>query len=88
MVSSFLICKGGFMQGYCYDIEADNLYLQSTKIWVIVLKALDGSRSLELFPFRESKEETKAKFLEWHNSFGKCPLVVSFNGIEIGRAHV
>lgn len=69
------------MQGYCYDIEADNLYLQSTKIWVIVLKALDGSRSLELFPFRESKEETKAKFLEWHNSFGKCPLVVSFNGI-------
>ena len=69
------------MQGYTFDLEADNLYLQSTKIWIIVLKSLDGSRSLELFPFRESKEETKARFIEWHNSFGKKPLVVSFNGI-------
>lgn len=69
------------MQGYVFDLEADNLYLQSTKIWIIVLKALDGSRSLELFPFRETREQTKSKFLEWHNSFGDCPLVVSFNGI-------
>lgn len=69
------------MQGYCFDIEADNLYLQSTKIWMIILKSLDGTRSLELFPFRESKEETKAKFIEWHKSFGDKPLVVSFNGI-------
>ena len=31
------------MQGYTFDLEADNLYLQSTKIWIIVLKSLDGS---------------------------------------------
>lgn len=69
------------MQGYVFDIEADNLYLQSKKIWIIVLKSLDGLRSLELFPFREEKEEVKRKFIEWHCSFGKCPTVVSFNGI-------
>lgn len=68
-------------QGYVYDIEADNLYLQSTKIWIIHFKSLCGTRELTLFPFREDKEVCKQKWIEWHESFGECPTVVSFNGI-------
>lgn len=68
-------------QGYVYDIEADNLYLESTKIWIIHFKSLCGTRELTLFPFKETKEESKAKWVEWHESFGECPTVVSFNGI-------
>src|SRR5574343_1405610 len=67
--------------GYCYDIEADNFYHQSTCIWYINLVSLDGKRELELWPFKEDAEDTKRKFLEWHNSFGENPVVVSFNGI-------
>jgi hypothetical protein len=69
------------VQGYCFDIESDNFYLQSKKIWVICLKSLDGTRELDIFPFRESKQESYEKFMEWHNSFGDEPMVVSFNGI-------
>ena len=68
-------------QGYVYDIEADNLYLESTKIWIIHFKSLCGTRELTLFPFKETKEQSKAKWIEWHESFGECPTVVSFNGI-------
>lgn len=67
--------------GYVYDIEADNLYLQSKNIWYIYCKSLDGKRELELFPFREGYSEAQSKFLEWHESFGDNPLVVSFNGL-------
>lgn len=69
------------MQGYVYDIEANNLYLQSKEIWIIRCLSLDGTRSLALYPSREGYVETKEKFLEWHNSFGDEPVVVSFNGI-------
>lgn len=69
------------ISGYAFDIEADNFYLQSKKIWIIHFKSLDGTRHMSLFPFKETKEESKAKFLEWHKSFGECPTVVSYNGI-------
>lgn len=69
------------MNGYLFDIEADNLYLQSKEIWIIHLKSLDRTRELTIFPFRESREESKKKYLEWHDSFGDMPNVVSFNGI-------
>ena len=69
------------MQGYVYDIEADNLYLQSTQIWMIHCISLDGSRELSIYPFKEGKEVSRDKFLEWHNSFGEEPVVASFNGI-------
>jgi RNase_H superfamily len=69
------------MNGYVFDIEANNLYLQSTKIWIIHMKSLDGSKELTIFPFKESKEESRDKFMEWHHSFGEEPLVVSYNGI-------
>lgn len=67
--------------GYVFDIECDNLYLQSNNVWYIYCKSLDGSRELELLPFKEGYQESQNKFLEWHNSFGETPLVVSFNGL-------
>lgn len=68
-------------QGYIIDLEADNLYLQSKNIWYVHCRSLTDDRELELFPFKESTEETLSKFWEFHNSFGEKPLVVSFNGI-------
>lgn len=67
--------------GYVFDIECDNLYLQSNNVWYIYCKSLDGSRELELWPFKEGYQESQNKFLEWHDSFGETPLVVSFNGL-------
>lgn len=69
------------MQGYVFDIEADDLYLQSKNIWYIYCKSLDGKRELELWPFKDGYEDAQLKMLEWHYSFGDSPLVVSFNGL-------
>lgn len=67
--------------GYVFDIECDNLYLQSSNVWYIYCKSLDGLRELELWPFRDGYEESQEKFLAWHKSFDDHPLVVSFNGL-------
>lgn len=67
--------------GYVYDMEADNLYLESKVIWYINFRSLDGKRELEVFPFRETKEKVVAKIQEWHESFGENPLVVGFNNL-------
>lgn len=67
--------------GYVFDIEADNLYLQAKNIWYINCKSLDGSRELELWPFRDGYDDAQDKFLAWHDSFGDNPLVVSYNGL-------
>ena len=67
--------------GYVFDIEADDLYLQCSNVWYIYLKSLDGSRELELWPFRDGYEDAQIKFLAFHESFGDNPLVVSYNGL-------
>lgn len=67
--------------GYIIDLEADNLYLQSKRMWYVHLRSLDNKRELELYPFRQTKEEVLDLFWEFHNSFGDKPLVVSFNGL-------
>lgn len=69
------------VSGYAFDMEADNFYLQSQKVWIIHFKSLDKQRELSLYPFRQGKEECKRLFMDWHNSFGDCPIVVSYNGI-------
>ena len=69
------------VSGYAFDMEADNFYLQSQKVWIIHFKSLDKQRELSLYPFRQGKEECKRLFMDWHNSFGDCPTVVSYNGI-------
>lgn len=67
--------------GYVYDMEADNLYLNSKVIWYINFRSLDGKRELEVFPFRESKSEVVAKIKNWHESFGENPLVIGYNNL-------
>lgn len=67
------------MKGWGFDIEADNLYLLSKKIWYIRLKSCDGTRELSLFPFRDGKDSTKQKLLKWIDSFEDGEEVVGWN---------
>ena len=67
------------MQGWCFDIEADGLYLQSKKIWYMKFKALDGSRELSIYPFQECKEVTTKKVQNWIDSFEDASYVVGWN---------
>lgn len=64
------------MNGWYYDIEADSLFLQSTKIWYIKFKSLDGSKQLSVLPFQE---DCKDKIVEWIDSFPDNSLVVGHN---------
>jgi hypothetical protein len=69
------------LKGWSFDIEADNLYLQSTKIWYIRFKSLDGSRQMKILPFRNSKEESYNQVMEWIDSFEDGAHVVTHNGL-------
>lgn len=65
--------------GFVFDIEADNLYLFSKKIWYIRFKSLDGKKSLSVFPFRENPQETQEKIQEFIDSFPDQCFVVGHN---------
>ena len=67
------------MEGWVFDIEADNLYLESKKIWYMKFKTLDGKRSMSLYPFRENKKDIRKSILEWVNSFSDNSLVIGHN---------
>jgi hypothetical protein len=69
------------LNGWCVDIETNNLYLQSTSVWYIRLKSTDGVRSLSIRPFEKTKEENYSILAEWVNSFEDGCHVVSFNGL-------
>lgn len=74
--------ENGNLVGWGFDIEADNLYLNATKIWYMNFRSLDGKRSLSLYPYREEPQVVYDKVLEWVNSFPDGALVVSFNGLS------
>lgn len=67
------------MDGFCFDIEADALYLLSTKIWYIRFKSLDGSKTLSIHPFKQSKEKTQQQIQDWLDLFDDGCLVVGHN---------
>lgn len=67
------------LNGFGFDIEADNLYLQSKKLWYIRFKSTDGTRSLSVYPFRETKEETRSKIMDWIESFPDGVHVLGWN---------
>ena len=71
----------GTPSGWLFDIEADGLYLQSTKIWYIRLTSLDGSRTLCVKPFEIGNEAAKSVVMDWVNSFDDGSLVVAHNGL-------
>lgn len=67
------------MEGFYVDAETDGLYLQSSKVWYLKLKSLDGSRELSVWPFRDEKAGEKLQ--EWIHSFEDGCLVVFHNGL-------
>lgn len=69
------------LSGFGFDIEADNLYLQSTKMWYIRFKSTDGTKTLSVYPFREKKEDTRKKIVEWIDSFDDGVHVIGWNQI-------
>lgn len=69
------------LKGWAFDIEADNLYLQSKTIWYIRFRSLDNERVLNIYPFREGSDIARQKTLKWINSFDDGAHVVSHNGL-------
>lgn len=67
------------MDGFCFDIEGDALYLQSKRIWYIRFKSLDGSKTLSIHPFKQSKEKTQQQIQDWLDLFEDGCLVVGHN---------
>lgn len=67
------------MDGFCFDIEGDGLYLQSKRIWYIRFKSLDGSKTLSIHPFKQSKEKTQQQIQDWLDLFEDGCLVVGHN---------
>lgn len=67
------------LNGWCVDCESNNLYLQATECWYIKLKATDGSRELQVWPFREGVQATYDKIRDWAYSFPDGAHVVGWN---------
>jgi hypothetical protein len=65
--------------GYAFDIESDNLYLKGTLIWYIKFKSLCGTRTLQVWPFREEPQVVYDKVTQWIDSFPDGALVVGHN---------
>lgn len=70
------------LNGFGFDIEADNLYLQSKKMWYIRFKSTDGAKTLSVYPFRESKEVVCQKIMNYIESFEDGVHVIGWN--ELG----
>lgn len=62
------------LNGFVYDIEADDLPLYATKVWYIRMKSLDGTREKSIYPFRVGAERAKAEFLEFVDLFNN-PII-------------
>jgi len=70
------------MNGWLFDIEADNLYLHCKQVWYIKLTSWDNQRQLKVYPFRVGKEAARAQLVEWIDSFEDGAVVGSFNGLS------
>jgi hypothetical protein len=66
------------MNGFIFDIEADSLYMDATKIWYMYFKSLDGKQEMELRPFREGKKACREKIKDWISQWD-CPVVAGHN---------
>ena len=65
------------MEGFYLDIESDALYLQSTKIWYVKLRDLDGKKELAVHPFRDKDAAQKIK--DFIHSYNDGCLVAGHN---------
>lgn len=66
------------MNAVIIDIEADELYLFHNSVWTICLKRLEDGARLTLNPFKTSKQETRAKLLDFIFKYPD-PIVVGHN---------
>lgn len=62
--------------GWCFDWEADDLYLKATTVWYGRFTSLDKTRTMKVYPFREGVQATYDKVREWIHSFPDGALVV------------
>lgn len=67
--------------GWYVDAEANDLYLQASETWYVKFKTFDGSRELQVFPFRIGKQATYDVMSEWIHSFPDGTLVAFHNGL-------
>lgn len=67
------------LSGWGFDIEADNLYTESTKIWTIHFKSICGKK-MKTNPFSEGVQESRRKVVEWINSFPDNSFAFAHNG--------
>ena len=65
------------MEGFYLDIESDALYLQSTKLWYVKLRDLDGKKELAVRPFRDKDAAQKIK--DFIHSYNDGCLVAGHN---------
>jgi len=68
-------------QAWCFDFEANDLYLKADTIWYGRFKTLDGKRTLSVYPFKDGYEESARKVKEWIHSFDDGALVFGFNSL-------
>ena len=65
--------------GYCFDIEADNLYTYAKQVWMIHFTDLnDKSKTLTVYPFREDVSLCKKAICDWNDQWEK-PFIVGHN---------
>lgn len=65
--------------GWCFDIEADNLYIYAKQVWMIHFTDLnDKSKTLTVYPFREDVSLCKKAICDWNDQWEK-PFIVGHN---------
>ena len=63
--------------GWCFDIEADNLYIYAKQVWMVYLRDLSNtSKELAVYPFRDKQAGQKIK--DWNSEYEK-PFIVGHN---------
>lgn len=63
--------------GWCFDIEADNLYIYAKQVWMVYLRDLNNpNKELAVYPFRDKQAGQKIK--DWNSQYER-PLIVGHN---------
>ena len=63
--------------GWCFDIEADNLYIYAKQVWMVYLRDLNNpNKELAVYPFRDKQAGQKIK--DWNSEYDK-PFIVGHN---------
>lgn len=57
------------LEGFCFDVEGDGFYLESTKAWCVYLKDLHNPETnrLAVFPFKDVN--ARQKVIEWIDQY-------------------